>query len=429
MKRLPAIVRMKPALHPGQVEFMRLCRSHRFALATCGRRFGKTLYLHQDAFSTAVNHAGAKVWWVDPIHYMAKRAFRMMKKPVLGCHLAEPEGVLTSELRIELINGSVIEFHSAERGDRMRGEGVHRVLMNEASLIKAAVWEEILYPMLTDTHGSAAFALTPKGTGHWTYRLFLRGQSSKPEDLDYGSLQLPTTANPLIAAKYVEAARRDLPGDTFRQEYLAEFLDDGAGVFRNIRACIAGELDGPHDLPLLGPYVGGLDLAKHQDYTVLSILDRTGHLCWHERFQRLDWPTAKARIIEAARRYRARLVVDRSGVGDVVVDDLRAAGVEVVEFVFGNASKQELVQGLMVALEQGLISYPDLPTLLTELSIFEYQRLPSGAVRYQAPEGAHDDEVMALALATLGYRDSLRGTRTDGLLGQTSVDDLIARAA
>ena len=139
MNRLPAIVRMKPALHAGQVQFMRLCRSHRFALATCGRRFGKTLYLHQDAFRTAVNHSGAKVWWVDPIHYMAKRAFRLMKKPVLGCQLATPDGVLTSELRIELINGSVIEFHSAERGDRMRGEGVHRVLMNEASLIKAAM--------------------------------------------------------------------------------------------------------------------------------------------------------------------------------------------------------------------------------------------------------------------------------------------------
>ena len=129
MNRRPAIVRMKPPLHPGQVEFMGLCREYRFALATCGRRFGKTLYLHQDAFRTAVNHAGAKVWWVDPIHYMAKRAFRMMKKPVLGCRLAEPDGVLTSELRIELINGSVIEFHSAERGDRMRGEGEYAKLI------------------------------------------------------------------------------------------------------------------------------------------------------------------------------------------------------------------------------------------------------------------------------------------------------------
>ena len=55
--------------------------------------------------------------------------------------------------------------------------------------------------------------------------------------------------------------------------------------------------------------------------------------------------------------------------------------------------------------------------------------LPSGAVRYQAPEGAHDDEVMALALATRGYRESLRGSRSDGLMGGTSVDDLIARAA
>jgi hypothetical protein len=38
-------------------------------------------------------------------------------------------------------------------------------------------------------------------------------------------------------------------------------------------------------------------------------------------------------------------------------------------------------------------------TLLDELAAFEYEILPSGRVRYSAPDGMHDDCVIALALA------------------------------
>lgn len=424
MSRMPAVVRLKPALHPGQVRFWELAQAHRFALATCGRRFGKTLFLQQHGTRFAINHQGTKTWWVDPIHYLSKRAWRDISRVVRAAGLAEDSGISKSDLRIELVTGSVIEFHSAERGDRMRGEGVHLLLVNEASLIKKSVWFEILYPMLTDTQGRACFAFTPKGQGHWTHQLFQWGRSD--DYPDYGSMQLPTSANPIIAPSFIADARRDLPADTFRQEYLAEFLPDNSGVFRNILACVHSRpLDDPRWVPVDGPYVGGLDLAKDVDFTVLDILDRQGRLVWHERCQRLDWPVIKGRVIEAAKRYRAHLLVEKNSVGNVVIDDLRAAGVSVEAFVTSNASKQDLIQGLMVALEQGLISYPDLPELLTELQIFEYTRLPSGAIRYAAPEDAHDDEVMALALATRAYRQSL-GQPRGSFLGGVDVDSLVA---
>lgn len=424
MSRLPAVVRLRPALHPGQVQFWNLTKQHRFALATCGRRFGKTLFLHQHGTRFAINHQASKVWWIDPIHYLAKRAFRDMSKVLLRSGLAESSGVLKSDLRIELITGSVVEFHSAERGDRMRGEGVHLVLVNEASLIKKAVWFEIIYPMLTDTQGSACFAFTPKGQGHWTHQLFQWGRSD--DYPAYGSMQLPTSANPIIDPNFIRSAQRDLPASTFAQEYLAEFLEDGSGVFRNVLACLHSRpLDDPRWVPVDGPYVGGLDLARDVDYTVLHIMDRHGRVVWHDRCQRLDWPIIKARLIEACLRYRVHLLAEYNSMGQTIIDDLREAGVSVDAFNTSNASKQDLIQGLMVALEQGLISYPDLPELLTELQIFEYNRLPSGAIRYAAPEGAHDDEVVALALATRAYKQSLKAPR-DSFLGGVDLAGLVA---
>ena len=397
----PGVIKLKPQPHSGQLKLLKLLEAHRFVLATCGRRFGKTLFLLLYMLRFAINNPGINGWWIDAIQYLAKRAFRLMEKAVRNAGLATDGGISKSELRIELITGSVLEFHSAERGDRLRGEGVHLACLNEASLIKEALWYEAVYPMLTDTGGHAAFAFTPQGQGHFTYKLFQDGRN--PEKPDYASLQLPTTANPHINPAMVAQAKLDLPNEVYCQEYLAEFRPDSSGVFRNIQACTMGSLDSIHTIPMNGPYVGGLDLAKHEDFTVLSILDARGRLAWHERMQRQDWPVMKARVIDAAKRYKAHLTVEQNHVGDVVLDDLREAGVSCEGFSTTGKSKQGLIQELMIALERALISFPDIPELLTELAIFEYNRMPSGHIQYSAPQGAHDDEVMALALAVHGF--------------------------
>ena len=66
---------------------------------------------------------------------------------------------------------------------------------------------------------------------------------------------------------------------------------------------------------------------------------------------------------------------------------------------FTNAIKTNLVEGLALAFEQGQIEILNDPVLIGELQAYESERLPSGLVRYNAPEGFHDDCVSALMLA------------------------------
>ena len=66
---------------------------------------------------------------------------------------------------------------------------------------------------------------------------------------------------------------------------------------------------------------------------------------------------------------------------------------------FTNAIKTNLVEGLSLAFEQGQIEILNDPVLVSELQAYESERLPSGLVRYSAPEGFHDDCVSALMLA------------------------------
>jgi hypothetical protein len=71
-------------------------------------------------------------------------------------------------------------------------------------------------------------------------------------------------------------------------------------------------------------------------------------------------------------------------------------------FTTTNASKAEIIDLLALAFEQRTLSILPNPILLNELKAYEAERLPSGLIRYGAPDGMHDDCVMALAMAWYG---------------------------
>jgi hypothetical protein len=86
----------------------------------------------------------------------------------------------------------------------------------------------------------------------------------------------------------------------------------------------------------------------------------------------------------------------------------RETATAVTGYQFTNATKAVAVESLALAFERGEIRIIPDPTLIAELQAFESERLPSGLVRYGAPNGMHDDCVMALALAHqgIGYSGS-----------------------
>jgi hypothetical protein len=104
-------------------------------------------------------------------------------------------------------------------------------------------------------------------------------------------------------------------------------------------------------------------------------------------------------------RLGGQLVMDATGVGDPVFDDLRREFPDTEGYRITAQSKRELVQGLMMAVEQRRVTWPAAWEVLTaEMRRYEYAAGPSGQVTYSAPSGYHDDCVMALALAVWGCR-------------------------
>ena len=278
-----------------------------------------------------------------------------------------------------------------------------------APAIPVDVWHYVLRPTIAQTLGWAVFVSTPKGR-NWFYDLFSRGLD--PSETEYTSFRFPSNASPYFPEKAWEEAKRTLPADVFRQEYEAEFLEDSAGVFRNIEGCLNADL-GAWNAEYARSVVIGCDVAKHTDWTVLIAMDaETGRCFAMERFNQLDWPIQKERILGFVRKYRGRLILDASGVGDPIFDDLKRVYGDIEAFKFTSNSKTELVQRLIVAVEQRRVSWPctracgtaqgtpsSWDILTAEMRRYEYQISPSGGLTYSAPSGYHDDCVMALALA------------------------------
>jgi len=361
-----------------------------------------------EAIAAAMQPTDRSIGWiVAPTYDLSERVFNQIVVTVAE-HLRHRLVTLKEhERRIVLRNmgGGLSEIRgkSADNPVSLLGEGLDFVILDEAARMKPLIWENHLSQRLIDKQGWAVLISTPRGKGYF-YELFRRGQGADP---DYQSWNSPSWTNPLLSREQIEEERNRLPERVFRQEYAAEFLEGSGAVFRNIRECATRSFSEPErDVR----YYAGLDLAKVEDYTVLTIIDKKRNVVFFDRFHRLDWAIQIARIKATCDRFnKARLLIDSTGAGEPILESLQAAGCRVEGYSFTQASKAALINNLSVLLEMKKVGLPRpelCPDLLDELEAFEYSVSDSGNVRTGAPSGTHDDAVMGLALAVWQRRRS-----------------------
>jgi hypothetical protein len=433
--------------HPAQ-QLIHEARSYRFRTVCTGRRFGKTLCLAAELLDRGGCEKAGDYGWIAPTYNVAERGIDAFREIADG--FIRVVGRMPTRVEFDGAMGPVrIWFLSADNPDAIRGYGFEGLVVDEAAMIPKDVWHYVLRPTISQTLGWAVFVSTPKGR-NWFFDMHTRGLDEAEKD--YTSLWFPSKASPYFPESEWEDARRTLPADVFRQEYEAEFLEDSAGVFRGVDACLIREglttdvhgctrmgdgngenstTDG-HRFTLMksgvGEVVVGCDVAKHRDFTVLIAMEAQSGRCLEmERFNQLSWPVQKDRILAFARKWRGRLILDATGVGDPIYDDLQRVYPHIEGFKLTAVSKTELVQRLIVAVEQRRVMWPSSWDVLTnEMRRYEYEISASGHISYNAPAGYHDDCVMALALANHGRWESegsRRMLRLSGPAGKTRLGE------
>jgi hypothetical protein len=319
-----------------------------------------------------------------------------------------------AEARREAISpaGGRIIFKTLDDPDSARGFTFDGAVFDEASLIKQAAYYEVVEPILADTAGWLLALYTPKGR-NWIWREAMQAA----ERADSAAWQVPTLGvriendtllrapHPLENSKFNfdEAVRlfQTLPRKTFEQEFLAQYVDDAGGVFRNVRGCATASASEPaaHAGHLI---VMGVDWAQQHDFTVLTVLCAT---CRREvakdRFNQVSWSVQRARLAALAERWTpATILAESNSIGAPNIEALQMDGLPVAAFETTAQSKPPLIQSLVLAFEKSEIAILNDETTVNELEAYEEKRsAATGRPTFSAPEGTHDDCVMSLALA------------------------------
>jgi hypothetical protein len=373
-----------PRLHEKQKQIKR--ERKRRNVICCGRRFGKNILAQDLACETALG--GLPIGWGAPVYKQTLDDFRTLDN-ILAPVIKKRS---RSELRLELITGGTIEFWSLDKPDSIRGKKYKRFIVNEAGFVSNLldIRNFIIMPTLIDMQGDEYYAGTPKGMNGFFSLYNMTGE-------DWQRWQMSSYENPHIPADELDALKDTMTERAFQQEILAQFLEDGGGVFRGVRACaVRKPIDGG-----VGQYVIGADWGRSNDATVFIVVDVAERaVVAMDRMLDTDYASQRTRLMELSRRFNnATVLAESNSIGQPNIEALQNMGVPVNGFMTTNATKAQIIQSLELAFERQEIEILDDEILVNELMSYQSERLPSGLIRYNAPDGMHDDTVIALALA------------------------------
>lgn len=398
-------LRKKIKFEPHRAQEQILACKERAIVICAGRRFGKSalcayialkLILEADKKGKPV-----KIWIVSPTYDLSQKVFEYLVKWFLTCLPSQKNGVSFRPFpQIKTAKGSLVQCKSAETPTGLLGEELDLLIVDEAARLKKEIWESYLYPTTITRKAQTFFISTPLGK-NWFYDEFLKAKATG------SAFQFTSLQGAAVSPEEWLKAKSTIPADVFEQEFEATFREGAASVFRNVRNCIT-----PDALKEPKPghrYIMGLDLAKFNDFTVMTVIDEFTHeVVYFDRFQSIPYTLQKERIKSVAQRYNARIVMDALNVGASIGDDFRAIGLNVEDFkATGNKSpdwskrgtKYYLIEKLSTALQEGNIRIPPIEILINELESFGCSVTDKGNIEYSAPQGLHDDCVTSLALA------------------------------
>jgi len=193
---------------------------HRWVVAVCHRRMGKTV--------AAVNHLIMKALecqkerprfaYIAPTLKQAKLvAWDYLK------HYTDPvpeREQRESELMVNLPGGRRVTLFGADNPDAIRGAYFDGVVLDEYGLQPPNLFPEVVRPLLSDRQGWATFLGTPNGRNEF-YRVWQRAQQD--ETGQWAGVMFKASQTGIITAEELVDARAAMTEEQYLQEYECSF--------------------------------------------------------------------------------------------------------------------------------------------------------------------------------------------------------------
>ena len=371
----------------------------RWKILCAGRRFGKSRLGVQLCLEQALD--GGRVWWVAPTFAIARVGWRDVVAAASEFPKEAGVNIKIGDMEVTFPSGGSISVKSADNPQRLRGEGLNYLVMDEAAFVREETWTEVLRPTLTENKGSALFISTPIGMDNWFYHLWEKAETAE----DWARFQFPTVANPIIDPSEVESAREDLGELVFAQEYLAEFISEGAQIFKptwfnyykeGVGTVTAdGKKYEVKDLVKFATVDLAVSTRESADYTVIGVF---GHHIDDDKLflldmfrDRIEAPDIIPQIKRMVALHNLEWVgIERAGYQLALVQFARREGL-VIKELRADKDKRSRALPLSAKMERGQVYFP---TEVDWVADVERELLTF-------PVGEHDDIVDVLSYACL----------------------------
>ena len=374
-------------------------------MAVSGRQVGKTeLGAHWILKDWPADSRGQGLL-LTPTYRIGLTSSRRMRELAsrLGASWNQTDGCLI------MPGGQIIWVRSCDRPDAARGiEQLERLWIDEVTLISSQAWEAVQGCMVSAKDPRVLLTGTPKGKGHWAYRLWTDDEEPPIK------IAMRSGDSPISNKKVIARLRRQMSSTIAAQELDAKWVDQELipfppeAVERLFHALT----------PRGNAWTIGIDLAKVRHWTVVTAMNELGEAWVIGRWRHVAWPDTNERLKGLVARYEASVIwIDEGhggGYGGVMADFLaREFGEARVERVrTGNpGTKSEIIEALSADIEYERIRVDRVgghaDQLREELlQVVGDRRLTAGVERiiYPGPidEDDFDDCVISLALANWG---------------------------
>lgn len=382
-----------------------------------GRRSGKTTGLAIDAAEAML--AGRRYLYAAPTADQTSAFWDAVTSYFAGAiHRRQVKRHDTTRLLSIPGSRGRIRAKTAWDADSLRSDNADEIALDEYALMHPDVLG-VAIPMLADTDGNLSIIFTPKRKNH-AHAAYVRALQ---DGVRWRAWNAPSHVNPHLSASVLAEMIEDMTDDEYRQEIMAEFLENDGAVFRNVDAClvpsraIMAELWRGADEP--DAHVGhriviGVDWGKVGDYTVASVVCAT---CAREvelyRGRGAEYAIQRKRLADQSIMWHAgRILAESNAMGDPIIEMLRRgepgkgdgddgyASLPIQPFATTAQSKPPLIESLALSLERAEVQWLDVPVATAELAAYErHTSAATGRTSYSAPVGVHDDTVIARALA------------------------------
>jgi len=396
-----------------QVKAAALLEKHNdIALRWC-RQSGKTHLIAAWLLHHALRNPGAQIAIVGP-------SWRQTIIPIIKMNYFRtklPPGFFYRPQRtiVRLKNGSIIQSFP-NNPNNLRGFTLSIVYADELNFIPndEEMFDAISFTLAT-TNGKFITSSTPWTTDSIFWKL-CNEKAFKHFAKSHVTYKQALEPKGPLTEKWLNKKRKEYEGNPWRwrREMEAEWAED-ENVWLSqslITSCIDHTLEYCNfEKAPRAKFYAGLDLGKYHDYSVLAVVkieDNSIKLIHIRRFPlRTPYASVIGYVKTLCDRWSSmrKVLVDMTGVGDYIVEDMVNAGISETEGVkFTQESKEKMATFLKQCMVEKKLKIPYDSDLIAELNIERFELTKDGKIKFNHPENTHDDRFWSLALAAYATR-------------------------